>query len=189
MQQQRRQQQQRLQQPLLRLFFPFLLIILLLQPWHTHSFASWLQCYVDLDDTEVVMNHQIRRPDEALYAGVEIEVKFIDSDDSEWTTTGLQYPAHRPSTVHARLRIPPAALDYTDVQYVMETTVGGVFHPATMCEGSRSHASSRQHVLVLNITGEVESVELWAGWATGHSAVSLTPRTILHRQGGVKAEL
>jgi hypothetical protein len=157
----------------------FFLMLLQLSP--VSSFASWLKCYVDLDETEVVMNNQILLPEEALYAGVEIEVKFPESDT--WTTIGLQYPANQPSTIQARLKI-PNELDYKDVQYVMETTVGGVFNPAAMCEGSRSHASSRKHVLVLDISGEEESVELWAGWATGHSAVSLTPRTVLHRERG-----
>jgi hypothetical protein len=182
--------------PLLR---PLLFLLLLLLPNHTHvvsSFASWLECYVDLDETEVVMNSHIRLPEEApLGAGgggggggvVRVEVKFAESDDTEWTTAGLHYPANQPSTVQARLNI-PQELDYinanTDVQYVMETTVGAVFNPAAMCEGSRSHASSRQQqVLVLDITGEQDSVELWAGWATGHSVVSLTPRTVLHRAG------
>lgn len=126
------------------------------------------------------MNSQILLPEEALFSGVEIEVKFPESD--EWTTAGLQYPAGKPSTVQARLKIPPE-LEKTDVQYVMETTEGGVFNPAAMCEGSRSHASSRKHVLVLDISGEQDSVELWAGWAMGHSAVSLTPRIVLQKEG------
>jgi hypothetical protein len=155
--------------------------MLLLQLSRVSSFASWLKCYVDLDETEVVMNNQILLPEEALYAGVEIEVKFPESET--WTTTGLQYPAKQPSTIQARLKV-PKELEKSDVQYVMETTVGGVFNPAAMCEGSRSHASSRKHVLVLDLSGEEDSVELWAGWATGHSAVSLTPRTVLQREGG-----
>jgi hypothetical protein len=164
----------------------FFLLLLSLLPPHVSSYASWLKCYVDLDETEVVMNNQIRLPEEALLSGVEIQVKFLESDESEWTTKGLAYPANRPSTVQARLLIPPE-LERTDVQYVMETTVGGVFQPATMCEGSRSHATANsrtQTVLVLDISGEQDSVELWAGWATGHEAVSLTPRIVLQREGG-----
>jgi hypothetical protein len=158
----------------------FLLLSLLL-PLHVSSFASWLKCYVDLDETEVVMNNQILLPEQALHL-VEIEVKFLEGDESEWTTASLTYPDNRPSTVQARLRI-PEELEYKDVQYVMETTEGGVFNPAAMCEGSRSHASSRKHVLVLDLSGEQESVELWAGWATGHEAVTMTPRIVLQREG------
>jgi hypothetical protein len=181
---------------MLFLLLSLLLLLLLLLPHHVSSFAAWLKCYVDLDDTEVVMNHQILLPEQALHS-VEIEVKLLASDsgsgsgsgsdesesESDWSTAGLTYPASRPSTVQARLRIPPE-LERRDIQYVMETTEGGVFHPAAMCEGSRSHASSRKHVLVLEVSGEEESVELWAGWATGHEAVTMTPRIVLHRAGG-----
>jgi hypothetical protein len=177
---QRTRRQLRRQQLQLPLLLFFLLLLALLPP-HVSSYASWLKCYVDLDESEVIMNNQILLPEQAPHL-VEIEVKFPESD--EWTTTGLEYPASRPSTVQARLRI-PKELEREDVQFIMETTNGGVFNPA-QCGGSRSHATSRRHVLVLEISGEEQpdTVELWAGWATGHEAVSLTPRAILQREGG-----
>jgi hypothetical protein len=50
---------------------------------------------------QVVMNNQIRLPKKHSMRGVMVEVKFPESDDTEWTAAGLQYPANQPSTLRA----------------------------------------------------------------------------------------
>lgn len=144
------------------------------------GFAAWLKCYVDLtDDEEIIMNNRII-PAKDAPLDVRIEVKFIQDD--EWTTSSLFYPADRPSSVTLRLKVPPE-LANEDVQYVMETTIPGArfFRPQT-CEGRRSHASHYAIASVLEIDGTTETVEIVAGYAKSHEAVTLTPRLILQRQ-------
>lgn len=168
-----RQQQQR------RLWLQLVTACLL---FHTASgFASWLKCYVDLDETEVVMNYPIQLQDEAPHL-VEIELRLVadDSESDEWTVTDLTYSADTDTKVHARLRI-PEELQGKDLQYVIETSKGALFVPDVMCQGTRTHARSSSEIVELVVSGEQESVELLAGWATGHEAVSLTPKTVLRR--------
>lgn len=145
------------------------------------GFAAWLKCYVDLtDDEEIIMNNRII-PAKDAPLDVRIEVKFSQGD--EWTTSSsLFYPPDRPSSVTLRLKVPPE-LANEDVQYVMETTTPGArfLRPQT-CEGRRSHASHYAIASVLEIDGTTETVEIVAGYAKSHEAVTLTPRLILQRQ-------
>jgi hypothetical protein len=152
----------------------------LVQP--VHGFAAWLKCYVDLtDDEEIIMNNRII-PAKDAPLDVRIQVKF--AQDDEWLSS-LSYPPDRTtSTVMLRLQVPPE-LSHEDVQYVMETTTnpGARFlRPQPTCEGRRSHASHYAIASVLEIDGTTETVEIVAGYAKSHEAVTLTPRLILQRQ-------
>jgi hypothetical protein len=144
-----------------------------------NGFAAWLKCYVDLtDDEEIIMNNRIIPAQDAPF-DVSIQVKF--SQDDEWLSS-LSYPPDRPSTVTLRLKVPPE-LSHEDVQYAMETTMPGArfLRPQT-CEGRRSHASHYSMASVLEIDGTTDAVEIVAGYAKSHEAVTLTPRLILQRQ-------
>lgn len=146
-----------------------------------NSFASWLKCYVDLTDTEseVIMNQHIIPSNNARYAGVRIEVKL--ADDDHWLDT-LEYHGDRTSTVTARLKVPPE-LSESSVQYAMETSSGASFVRPKMCDGRRGHGMHYTDSVVLEISGSTESVELVAGYATGHEAVTLTDVLVLRRKG------
>jgi len=145
------------------------------------SFAAWLKCYVDLDETEVIMNNPVLLAAEAPYK-VHVEVRLANDVTSagEWTTEGLTYPAGTETVVQARLRVPDELVGH-NVQYVMETSKGATFVPATTCKGERAHARSYHDIVELTVTDAEESVELVAGWASGHAAVSLTLKTVLQR--------
>lgn len=147
------------------------------------SFASWLRCYIDLDDSEIIMNYQVLLPEDAPHL-VHIEV----SADGETWTDSFSFPAEAKTSIRARLRV-PEELIRRDVQYVIESTNGGTFHDPAMCDGVRSHASAHDESVGLVIDGSVsERIELWAAWASGHEAVSLTPRLLLRRDDLIATE-
>ena len=144
------------------------------------GFAAWLKCHVDLlDEDEIIMNNMIVPAAQAVHQGVEIEVKRAADDD--WASS-LAYPADTPTTITARLKVPPS-LSEQDVQFVMDTLgqPGAVFKQS-LCEGRRVTSTHYSHAVVLEIDGSTDSVELVAGYAAGHEAVTLTPILTLRRQ-------
>jgi hypothetical protein len=156
-----------------------LLLLLLSASRPAHGFASWLKCYVDLtDESEVIMNYNIIPSNEARYAGVQIELKL--AADDHWLDS-LEYHGDRTSRVTARLKVPYELADM-DVQYVMETSSGASFVRPKMCDGRRSHATHYGESVVLEIDGSTETVELVAGYASGHEAVTMTKTLVLRRK-------
>jgi hypothetical protein len=161
----------------------------------SNAFATWLQCYVDLDDTEIVMNHKILAPEDAPHI-VHVQVRPAvadanagaagddENDESEWMST-LEYPAGAKTRIHAMIQPPPEATGADAsraLQWVMETTDGATFlAPSAVCNGSRSNGANQKEFAVLEINGETDTVQLWAAWAGGHEPVSLTPRITLTR--------
>jgi hypothetical protein len=152
-----------------------------------NAFATWLQCYVDLDDTEIVMNHKILAPEDAPQI-VHVQVRPAAADaaaenESEWMST-LEYPAETRTRINAKIQPPPeeAGAGTRALQWVMETTKGAKFiAPYSVCEGSRANGASQNDYSILEISGETDRVDLWAAWAGGHEPVSLTPRITLTR--------
>lgn len=159
-------------------------ILLLLSLQRVSSYPYWLKCFVDLDETEVIMNYMVHLPEDAPHL-VHVEARL--EDETEWKTQGLVYPADTTSTVHVRLRV-PSELTKQDVQHVVETTTGGSFVKPKMCEGSRSYAESYDEEVILEVDGKQDKVEVWGGWATGHFPVYLTPRNIMRKEGSEHAD-
>lgn len=140
------------------------------------AYASWLKCFVGLETDEIVMNHQI-----VAFEDADHEVKIeIQANNGDWLQPN-DFTFSENDTIKLRLMIPPA-LEYDDVQYVMETTKGGVFSPATMCDGKRAFARQHDEPVTLELSGEQEAVQVWAGWAMGHEAVRLTEKVILRKK-------
>lgn len=144
------------------------------------SYPSWLQCFVDLDETEVVMNHHII-PAAEVEIPVHLEISF---DQEGWTTHALTYPPNVLSNFHIRLNI-PESLRQRDVQWVAEASKGAMFTAPILCQGRRSHSNRPTQALPLTVDASAEKVDVWAGWATGHEAVKLTPVLTLYRQDAV----
>lgn len=153
-----------------------------------HGFASFLKCYVDFEDAEeVIMNHPIQAHTESPH-NIIVQVKRADWPDDAWTTESTTYPANQVTTWEARLVYPPDGPEYLGkTEYVMET-VGGVFDPPTMCDGRRI-PSKGERTVVLKVDGTKPNVELFAGWAYGKQAVTLTPRIVLTREDESSNEL
>jgi hypothetical protein len=153
----------------------------------SHAFATWLQCYLDLDDTEVVMNHKILSPEEAPHL-VTVQVRPADAaPDNEWLST-FEYPAGVTTRLHVIIK-PPPEVDSRVLQWVMDTTEGAKFIRPAVCEGSRTNGGNQKEYAVLEINGDTESIAVWAGWAGGHEAVSLTPKITLTRSTTASVEL
>ncbi|GKY98495.1 hypothetical protein MPSEU_000806600 [Mayamaea pseudoterrestris] len=164
---------------------PLLLLCILQLSWLPLSsgYASWLKCFIDLDEEEVIMNYNVVPFEEADHK-VYLQIKLDNDDDiTDWTTESLTYPAENDETkIRIKLRVSDELARH-DIQYVVEASQGASFTTRRMCEGSRSHASNHDVETLLTIDGSQPSVQVWAGWANGHSAVHLTERLVLHRQG------
>lgn len=141
------------------------------------GFAAWLKCYVDLfDDSEVIMNNLIINSDDAKQT-VTIEVQPQNGDTKSWADD-LTYDGAM--VVNAKLLVPDELGG--DVQYVMEVVSGdAAFVSPVMCDGKRAHATGRGQSVTLRIEGSSEYVDLVAGYATGHEAVTLTKTLRLTR--------
>jgi hypothetical protein len=152
-------------------------LILLQLGSSVEGFAAWLKCYVDLqDDSEVIMNNHIVKSENAEHA-VTIQVRPEGDTSRDGWADHLVYEAGagaRTTTIHAKLAV-PAGLQGRQVQYVMEVVSGNAtFLSPAMCGGKRAHGMRSNDPVVLQIEGTSDHVELVAGFATGHEAVTLT---------------
>ncbi|CAB9514463.1 expressed unknown protein [Seminavis robusta] len=162
-----------------------LLLCLGLTVQPVHGYANWLKCYVDLDDTEVVMNKKIKTHDDADHI-VELQVQK-EGDDESWTTSTVSYPANKATTYKIKVK-PPQALQGSNMQFVVEyeatfnngesTTTAAQFTFPKMCDGKRSFARNCNEPVTFEINGTADSVEIWGAWAIGFGQVSLTPRLV-----------
>lgn len=149
---------------------------------HTSGFAAWLKCYVELDTDEIIMNYDVLPPEDAKVPGVVLVGRSSVTD--EWKSESLTF--EKEETFQFRLQVPDS-LKSQNVQYVIETSEGALFSPSNWCEGRRTHANRHDTSVTLQVDGSADEVFVWAGWATGHEAVTLTPKLVLKRIG--KSEL
>ena len=133
---------------------------------------------------------------------VELQVQRVDHHDSDlkpnpndWQSASsdekVLYPSDKTTIWKVKVK-PPAALQTTNMQYVIETESmfrdgsgtsedGAEFTYPKMCKGRRSFARNYNEAVTLEINGSADSVELWAAWAIGFGQVSLTPRLVLRK--------
>lgn len=177
--------------------FVILLVVLCCQ--NVVGFAAWLKCYVDITDTEeIIMNYLILPKDQGHHGEVQIEVKRVDDD--HWVTEDFSFDPTRPTSVMARLKVPPVLAEM-DVQFVMDILPNdGITNdsvkftrPANVCKGKRAHATHYTESVILQIpsTGEDDvpsPVRLIAVYATGHEAVTQT-EVITLQPNNVEEEL
>jgi hypothetical protein len=187
----------------------FLLIASTVTHQPVHGYASWLKCFIELDEEEIVMHHPMV-PAEQAKEEVRIEVQTYGSGDGgEWITAeeytlgdGKKVSRDEDdltttTTLKLRLNVPPK-LQNMDIQYVVEARGSDVafIDLGVMCDGSRAFSTQHDGHVVLQInttattTEENGSIELFAGWASGFEAVTLTPTMILKRNplGGSSSE-
>mmetsp|Transcript_21149 Transcript_21149/g.29897 ORF Transcript_21149/g.29897 Transcript_21149/m.29897 type:complete len:176 (+) Transcript_21149:19-546(+) len=159
---------------------PLLAIFLFSFIHGSHGYASWLKCYVELDETEVVMNHYIVPAHKADH---EVVIEIQPEGYTDWVTSHIVYLEPTIESVKVRLQVPHALHDET-VQYVVESTEGGLFADSNMCDGKRAYARDYDDEVVLKFNHDFHEthLELVAGWAMGHEEVRLTPRLKLERR-------
>jgi hypothetical protein len=153
------------------------------------GYASWLRCYVELDESEVIMHHHIIPADDEEPAGVSIQVQPYGTD--QWLSESDFSIESTPITIKVRLDYPPQ-LQRQDVQWVIESSSPSSSSPSTteeegagagaefidrgvMCDGSRAFSRSQDHA-ILRIDDISKPIELVAGYAPGFEAVRLTPK-------------
>jgi hypothetical protein len=175
--------------------FSFIILMLLLAQAKTISgYAAWLKCFIDLDDSEVIMNYNVVAAEDSPHHVRILPIRTDSPTDitAAWTTTSINYAADTETRLNLTLAV-AEDLAKLDVQYVMETSDGAQFATRRMCEGRRSHGKAYDAATVLVVDGSQAQVEVWAGWATGHSAVHLTEKLVFHRaapqSGGGGGEL
>jgi hypothetical protein len=170
----------------MRFFAMVTFVLLLAEAKLCQAYSAWLSCDVGLDESEVIMNYIVVTAEKARHP-VEIEVQRVIEGEpetlEEWATTDLTFPSGSTTKWRARLRV-PEALSYRTVQYAIESSSdAALFVPSVTCQGRRSHAPRADAAVSFEIDGTTagSTVELWAGYATGHEAVSLTPRIVFRR--------
>jgi len=152
-------------------------IQLLLLPVLTKGYASWfvtqeIACYRNFKAGEVIMNSQIIDASQSRYPNIRLQAS---NDDSE----SIEYEPGQEFTL--TISVPYDGVH--DLQYVVETDEGGkMIGTGSGCEGRRASARNGETVR-LSLSGTTDTVKVWAGWATGHEAVTLTPPLIFHKKG------
>ncbi|KAL7551523.1 hypothetical protein ACHAWF_014709 [Thalassiosira exigua] len=162
----------------------------------TDAFAAWFvdrraSCFTEFVPGEVVMNAKIvgPSPSSSERAGLpRLDVVSLDGEDDE-AAPGSEYAV--------RFAIPDEAkAKLADVQYALELSDGakhGGPPPAKWthappgggigCEGRRGHGKAgSDSAAIFEIDANAEEgarMEVVAGWATGHEAVTLTERVVL----------
>lgn len=165
-------------------------VMLLLLPFFDRAdgFAAWLVdrkigCWTYLTEGEVIMNSKVKAASDSRHPDIHLQV-FRDGELMEPEPSTSTYPIlSEGETLQLKL-FTPQAMERVDTQFVVETTAGAEFTaPYVGCEGKRSAGKSKKAMMTLKFTGEeVETIEVVAGWATGHSAVTLTPKLIFKRE-------
>jgi hypothetical protein len=124
---------------------------------YSHGFANWLTtdfCDRSLVVGEVIMNEVI------VYS--ELRSIKVLRDGSDISSSGLYYPGEK-LTVQ---------LSDTTKQYVIETANGQIENGG--CEGRRIADKNNIILVMPELDADGSEVSVWAGWADGHSQVSIT---------------
>jgi len=153
----------------------------ILLPTPVEGFASWLKCYVDLDPSEVIMNHKVRPAEDAKYL-VYIEVQPLgrgdvwlsssnniasdstDNGDKDNNFVSLPPPfPGTPLTLRVRLHLPSGfegSQANGDVQFVIEakTSIADAaaesvefIQKGIMCDGKRAFSRKHNEAVLLQI--------------------------------------
>jgi hypothetical protein len=149
--------------------------------------VTGIGCMTELDTSEIIMNNVVMAPEESDFPKMHLAV--VENDNH------MESPYHYHHD-HDQLSIafvnPYSPKEFNeDVQFIMEVDGPAEFIAGGTigCEGNK-----RVSARLLDNNGEVTlqlqdtsaSFKVWAGWATGHSAVKLTPNLLLepHDVGG-----
>ena len=134
-------------------------------------------CMTELDTSEVIMNNVVKSADESAFP--KIHLAAVDNDNH------VESPYHYKDTeVNIAFVIPYSTSEFNeDVQFVMEVDGPAEFVDGGTigCDGNK-RVSSRlrdSEQVTLQIRDPMATLKVLAGWATGHSAVTLTPYLVL----------
>jgi len=170
----------------------------------TNAFASWfvdrrLSCFTDLVANEIIMNNEVKPHSISQEPNIRIEVsplgedvhaapssehvvKFIVPDDVSVRIQDIEYVIELSSgTGSEDWKDPPA-------KFTSEPTNGGVGCDGRRVNGKVGKDDSAGIVTINEDAVEGERLEITAGWATGHEAVTLTEKVVLFIGQEIDAE-
>ena len=163
--------------------FIFVAVSLLGQP--ANGFADNLivtrvGCMTELDTSEVIMNNVVVGPDESDFPKMHLVVVLEDDNHIE-----SPYHYHK-SELSIAFVNPYSPSEFNDdIQFVMEVVEGDAefIHGGTIgCDGNKRVSARFKDYngeVTLQLHDTSASYKVLAGWATGHSAVKLTPPLVL----------
>jgi hypothetical protein len=153
-------------------------------PMAIHGFAnnlvgSSVGCMTELDTSEVIMNNVIKASEDSDFPNMHLVVL---KDDNNMESPFHYTPSEEQLTIAF---VNPYSKDVfpDDLQFVMDVEgpaefVGG---GTIGCEGNKRVAARLFDggQVQLKLLDPTASLRIWAGWATGHEAVRLTPNLLL----------
>ena len=172
--------------------------LLLLVPQHADAYAAWfvdrrVSCFTELKPDEIIMNNKILHHAKSIEPGIHLDVSPLESN--------------KPSSEYAVKFVLPQDNHLNDVQYVLQLTdpddpeaaeLPAKFTSAPTnggigCGGARTHGRARMEdspAIVAFNDGIKDGarIEVWAGWATGHEAVTLTDKVVIVAGNAVNNE-
>jgi len=196
---------------MLRLLALILTSCLSLLPTRTDAFAAWFvdrraSCFADLAPNEIIMNNGVLPHSSSREPSIRLEVSPLLGDAAnDVAEPNSEYVVKFVLPDEARARL-------SDVQYVLELTDpsssgsgrqppnppiakftvaspgGGIGCEGRRANGRTSNNSATDSSSIFTINGDAArgaSLEIVAGWATGHEAVTLTEKVTLVVGGGV----
>eukprot|EP00978_Attheya_sp_CCMP212_P026965 scaffold89757_cov39-Attheya_sp.AAC.2 len=144
----------------------------------------------DDDDDESSTKPTIRLAAYELGTGNEIQPNSLrfgnDNDDDDDEKNSVKTISIR-IQIPNEMQLPPRSRFEFIVEVKGEASFVEPDGSNSMCDGRRAHSQNRFDSMILQIkrpvtttsstnTEEASVIELWAGWATEHEAVTLTPR-------------
>lgn len=163
--------------------------IVLVDAFANNLVETNIGCMTDLSTEEVIMNNEVRPPEESDFPKMHLVV--LDGSDKQLETP-YQYDPSATTTVRIAFVIPYSTKEFNeDLQFVVEVEEAGkedsnaaefVAGGPIGCENHKRVSARHMDnngLVVLQINDPTAKLRVWAGWATGHSAVRLVPDLIL----------
>lgn len=170
-------------------------MLFVILPLQTYGFATYLLsnmgCMTDLSTDEVIMNSQVVAAVDSDHKNVRLVLVSEDQlQQQEQMGDGSTRLFLKPAEGPRRLDLKLEAEGVHDVQFVVETTEGGQMEHG-QCDSMKRVAARGKDVVTLELLNDnsiSEPVTVWAGWATGHEAVRLTPVLEFHLEEANRAK-
>lgn len=151
------------------------LVLALWQLHCTQSFATYLlsrsNCWTDLSTDEIIMNYRVVSHEES--DDPQMHIQLVEGGVVNPLPAGTTFP-----TKVALQVVTENTATHRDYQFVMQVNGTGASFVGGSCEEDRRIAGRAREIVELMLQNPVP-VTVWAGWATGHEHVRLTPELIL----------
>ena len=138
----------------------------------------------DLSIEEVIMNNEVKSPEESDFPNMHLVV--LDANENHMETPYHYDPSSFSSSGSIDINIafvnPYSIQEFReDLQFVMEVEGPAEFIDggAIGCEGNIRISGYNNDAVVLKVNDPTAKLKVWGGWATGHSSVRLIPDLIL----------